>query len=309
MKFVIYPFVNHQSFVKMNLKRNFSRCMKKYKSLVSLGLLSFMLFHCAPPAPNSEAEADPTSPIVIEQTENTIKIDLVAMDRQNGFPTGQNITIDKDIVFNAQKSYQAYPFHDIILPYMKELGLNDASEGTITFHCSDGYAPKQAVSEVFSAKPFLAYQDQSMINAGQAWPDSVNQKFKPYYLVWTNTENATGKLNWPYGLVGITISKVDTSYNPITPKDASVLAGFQLFKAHCIKCHAINKIGGQVGPEFNYPKNITTYWEVEDMWAFVQNPQSYRYNAKMAAIPYLKRTEFDEIITYLKYMEDIKLDE
>jgi cytochrome c2 len=75
-----------------------------------------------------------------------------------------------------------------------------------------------------------------------------------------------------------------------------------------MKCHGINKVGGVMGPEFNYPKNITEYWDTEDIWAFVQNPQSFRYSSSMPAQTDLKREGFDEIIAYLEVMKDYKLD-
>jgi cytochrome c2 len=42
------------------------------------------------------------------------------------------------------------------------------------------------------------------------------------------------------------------------PKENSK-ADYELFKKN-VTCHAINKIGGNMGPELNYPKSVTEYW-------------------------------------------------
>lgn len=108
---------------------------------------------------------------------------------------------------------------------------------------------------------------------------------------------------WPYGLNKIKIDKTNSVYDVIYPIDKEVaMAGFNQFRNHCIKCHSINKIGGNVGPDFNYPKNITEYWEVENIWKYAKNPQSFRYNARMSPITSLTREEFDDIIVYLRYI-------
>ncbi len=103
------------------------------------------------------------------------------------------------------------------------------------------------------------------------------------------------------------IVKVDTVYDPIYPfENHEDVAGFQHFEKYCIKCHSINRIGGNVGPDFNDTKNITEYWDIEHMWAYAKNPQSFRYNAHMAPIEPLTREEFDRIVEYLRYISAVK---
>jgi cytochrome c2 len=79
------------------------------------------------------------------------------------------------------------------------------------------------------------------------------------------------------------------------------MAGYDLFKNRCQTCHAINKIGGKMGPELNYPKSVTTYWKTEDLKAFIQNPASYRNEVKMPNLG-IKPQEATEIVKYLTYM-------
>lgn len=74
-----------------------------------------------------------------------------------------------------------------------------------------------------------------------------------------------------------------------------------------MKCHAINKEGGEMGPEFNYPKNIMEYWSEANIIAFAKNPTAFRINSKMPPVTDLKDEEFVEIVKYLKYISKHKV--
>ena len=91
------------------------------------------------------------------------------------------------------------------------------------------------------------------------------------------------------------------------PIDKNQLAGFELYKKNCMKCHSVNKVGGVMGPEMNVPKNITEYWQTKDIKAFVKNPYSYRYNSKMPPVVNLQDDELDLIVDYLTYMKAYKI--
>lgn len=115
----------------------------------------------------------------------------------------------------------------------------------------------------------------------------------------------------PYGLVKIKIdfAKMNRQFSfPETIQADSLLSeGYQLFEATCGKCHSMNKEGGHVGPELNYPKNITEYRSKEFMKSFVNNPKSYRYNSIMPAMGFSDE-QFDLVYNYLVAMKDYKID-
>lgn len=82
-----------------------------------------------------------------------------------------------------------------------------------------------------------------------------------------------------------------------------MVRGFGLFQRNWGICQALNGVGGQMGPELNYPKNITEYWRsLTDIKAFVKNPTSYRHASKMPVVTHLSNNELDEIARYLQYM-------
>lgn len=213
------------------------------------------------------------------------------------------ITLAQDLFFKEEKSYQAFSLRQTLLPWVEQLA--DTTDLDVIFTCSDGYEPSMPLATVLANEGFLAYQD--LDQTGQPWPDSVAEKFAPYYLVWTHLKGPEAGFHWPYGLVSIRFNQHSTEFAAATPTTEAALPGFALFKNNCMKCHSINKVGGELGPEFNYPQNITEYWDKETIWAFVRAPQSFRYNSKMPPQPGLSREDFDAIYAYLIQMKEQKI--
>ncbi len=183
----------------------------------------------------------------------------------------------------------------------------DTTNAMLVFECTDGYQPAMDYSKLFGpAEGFLVYKDLNEdISAN---PSSIGPKFQPYYLVWDNVKKDDDSFIWPFGVTGMKLISKSYHYRFMYPlKDQSLMKGFNFFINHCIKCHSINKTGGTKGPELNVPKNITEYWKEEDIISFAKNSKAYRYNSKMPAIANLKHADFAEIIAYLKYMKNHKL--
>ena len=50
------------------------------------------------------------------------------------------------------------------------------------------------------------------------------------------------------------------------------MRGFDLFKAHCVRCHSINQQGGRIGPDLNAPKSIVSYRPKKMIKAYTDMP-------------------------------------
>lgn len=242
-----------------------------------------------------------------EKERNALSLNLTDLVKEQKMPQEEVVNIQFDHFFKTSKTYRAYSFNELLKPYLEQLGIDSTSNAVVTFHCTDGYKPTKKVNELLTGEGYLAFRDEGVDQAKRYWPDSISGKFSPFYLVWENVPYGDQSFTWPYGLYKIQINKVDELFNPIYPQDDSkAAAGFELFKENCLKCHSINKIGGEMAPDLNYPKSITSYWATEDIWGFVKDPQSYRYNAKMPPATNLTRAEFDEIMEYLNFVKTIK---
>jgi len=221
--------------------------------------------------------------------------------------TAVNVTVKYDHFFKTAKKYKGYLLSRILDSFTKAT-LFDTSNAMVLFECGDGYRPVMELSKIFgNRKGYLAYRDEEQPN-GKNWPDSLESKFPPYYLVWDDVPKDDQSFMWPYGLTEIKIiSSVDPGFMAIYPGDNLIAqSGFKLFRDNCMKCHSINKIGGSMGPEFNIPKNITEYWKKEEIIAFAKAPSSYRYNSRMPPITTISDSDFESIISYLIYMKTHK---
>lgn len=252
-------------------------------------------------------QTEKSSELIVNGDFQSIEVSLEDLFESGQFPKDTIITIEHDEFFKKKKSYKAYPLAPILAPLLAKV--KDTTNLRVTFTCTDGYAPNMNLSKVIQNKAFLAVQDLDQAAAGKDWADTLANKFRPYYLVWPGTKEGDASFAWPYGLAEVSIASFFHDFADAFPlHNKAAQKGFTLFQIHCMKCHSVNKIGGVMGPEFNYPKSITEYWKKEDMYNFMRNPQSYRYSAKMPAVG-LSQGEFDEIYSYLREMKDEKKDE
>ena len=260
----------------------------------------FLLAACESKPPVSLPE--PTTNADIE----TLPVDGLQFDLLQLLPPAewealaQEVKVIADPVFKADKIYRAIPLSEIWTEILPKLG--DTTGMQVDLVCADGYAPTMPLSKMLSGTGFLAFRDQEMTGK-QPWSDSLLAKFEPFYLVWPEVNGDTHHWSWPYGLTLLRFKSFEEAFAGIFPVDApAVQPGFQLFKETFLKCHSINKIGGNMGPELNFPKNITAYWQKEDIWSFIRHPQSFRYNSKMPGVPTLEREQFEAIYAYLQYI-------
>lgn len=228
-------------------------------------------------------------------------------------PEAQTVKVEDDPVFHTTKSYKAIPLREILdtfLPAYKQL---DIKQAQIVFECEDGYNPSMSLEKVLGKQAYLAISDLDAPK-GEEWtkPKKGNQEMKiaPFYVVYTDVPAQDITFKWPYNLVKISLSATSKELAVLFPKeDDTQVKGFELFKVNCLTCHSLNKVGGKMGPELNYPKSVTEYWQVEHIKPFVKNPTSYRNECKMPAVTHLSDKELDEIVSYLQYMAKHKIKE
>lgn len=224
---------------------------------------------------------------------------LTGMDSLS-WPRDTTVNIAVDPVFKTAKVYQGMPLAKVLAQLLMDV--SDTSDLRVSFVCVDGYAPDMPLSRVLGQTAVLARRDATL-PAGQDWPDSLRRRFAPFYLVWPNVDPNDHRYAWPYGVFEIRINTFAQAFGAAYPhNNPTAQAGFKIFQQECMKCHAVNQVGGVMGPEFNHPKNISTYWRKEDLWAFAKNPQSYRISSTMPAQTELTRADFEKIYAYLRYM-------
>lgn len=267
------------------------------KALVYACCFSAVLFflRCAsvskPPAPAAPAGPGANQPM--------LRIDLT---KAPVLPPSETVEIDYDEYFKKTgKRYAAVSLRAVLAAAVREHAF-DTSGAIVAFECSDGYAPTMPLSRAWAGKGYLATRDLSA-PPGKNWPDGLEQSFTPYYLVWDELAPGAKDYVWPYGLTALRLLDGKNAFEKVFPLGAPhVEKGFALFRDNCMKCHALNRTGGTMGPEFNIPRNITEYWTEQNIAAFARAPRSFRVSSQMPAMDHLSDAEFQEILAYLKFM-------
>lgn len=281
--------------------------MKLISSIVII--ISLLLISCQPQSNSTTSKAEAATNSDTTTIESTPEIfrDLAEDQAKGLFTEAIDVQVAYDPVFTTPKRYKAIPF----IPYLEKV-LSEEQLDTagleLVFICKDGYNPSMPISKVLAHQPYLAIQDLDAPE-GELWMDTLQGLWWPYYLVWPDHDKGDKGYTWPYGLSFIRLINAEAEFKDLFPYDnAEMVAKFQIYKEKCLKCHAVNRIGGVMGPEFNIPKNITEYWTREDIMAFARNPQSYRVNARMAALPNITDEDLNAVVDYLEYMKEHKVE-
>ena len=213
-----------------------------------------------------------------------------------------------DPYYKRPKRFRALPLRRVL-----EAGfLGDAALASreFVFRAKDGYAVYFRGALAVTDGGYVAFEDLD----APAWEPIGPQRANPapFYVVWSQTSQ--GDLEAfprPWQLVKIEMVRFDVAYphtNPGLSAADPAMAGYDLFRDRCFKCHAINREGGRVGPDLNVPLNVLEYRPVEQVRAYVKNPLAFRYGS-MPAHPDLTDAHLDALIAYLQAMKTRKHDE
>ncbi len=175
---------------------------------------------------------------------------------------------------------------------------------------SDGYAVPVEGARLFEAGGYIAFQDLEVPGFEPIGPRKVSPA--PSYLVWTgsNQQNLDTHPR-PWQLVTFEQASFETLYPHVVPSgelaQSPAMHGLGVFRDHCIKCHAINREGGRVGPDLNVPQSIVEYRSEPQIRAYIQDPSTFRYGL-MPAHPTLTDRDLDGLIGYFRAMSERKHD-
>jgi cytochrome c2 len=243
----------------------------------------------------------------IEQTANVqpeIVLDLVDLQSKNKLGKDTVVTVSNDPVYHKTKKYHAV---NALLLLKNEIDLSkvDIKNTLIVFECIDGYKPEMPLELFLKTKPFLAFKDVDAPK-GSNWEKIIKNgnemNADPFYLIYTSAPTENQEYKWPYNVIKFHLESKNKNIEVLQPKDdETAMKGFVLYQKQCITCHAINGIGGEMGPELNYPKSVTEYWKENELIDYIVDPASFRNKAKMPTLGITKQ-ESQEIVSYLKYM-------
>lgn len=210
-----------------------------------------------------------------------------------------------DPYYQRQKRFRALPLRAVLAA-----GFGQASaDEHYVLRARDGYTVPLAGRRLLEDGGYLAIEDLDAPGWQPIGPQQANPG--PYYLVWRKPEQQELETHpRPWQLASIEIRPFaavfpHTDPGPEAPDAAR--RGHATFAELCVRCHAVNREGGRVGPELNVPRSIVEYRPVEQIKAYIRDPLSFRYG-NMPPHPGLSDDDLDHLIAYFQAMSARKHD-
>jgi mono/diheme cytochrome c family protein len=217
----------------------------------------------------------------------------------------KQVTEVADPVYKQPQTYETVAL-SALLDASKPADVASLDGMRLIFQTVDGYRARATMDTMRALDGRLALRDLGA-EPGRTWRAIPGKPAgftpAPFYLVWSSTNP---DLPWPYAVTAIEVWKTEPVDLTAPGVDATARAGHAIFRTRCLSCHAVNGMGGAVGPELNVPANITEYWNRAALKQFILNPASIRRNARMPTLTGLSNTDVDAVIAYLRHMKGLK---
>ncbi len=214
-----------------------------------------------------------------------------------------------DPYYKAPKTWRAMPMAPLLRAAFPKQAEQLASLDFI-LSASDGYAVPITGARLMEPGAYVAVEDVEVAGWAPIGPGQVNPG--PFYVVWREPHQQDKEVYpRPWQLASIAIARFEQTHAHTLPtglpKGDMAWEGFELFKAQCVRCHAMNREGGRVGPELNVPQSITEYRPEAQIRAYIKNPLTFRYG-NMPAFEHLSEAQLDQLMAYLRVMRERKHD-
>lgn len=231
---------------------------------------------------------------------------------QRTLSRGQLIAVTKPVTVTAfdpyyqrQKSYRAVPLRDVL---RAGFGSAPSVADEYVVRARDGYAVPMTGDLLLEDGGFLAIADEDAPGWEPIGPQRANPG--PFYLVWSKPAQQDLEAHpRPWQVATFDVARFETVYPHTYPRNvpdgSPARRGFAIFRGECVRCHAMNREGGRVGPDLNVPRSIVEYRPVEQIRAYIRNPESFRYS-NMPAHPSLGDDDLDALVAYFTAMKDEK---
>jgi mono/diheme cytochrome c family protein len=206
-----------------------------------------------------------------------------------------------DPVYKQKRRYQGFWLRDVL----KDLNRGGRPEADVyvRFRCKDGYLPLMPLTRAMGGKGLIAIRDADAPQ-GKDWQplsaNGVSSTPAPSYLVWVSPAGDPEEYPWPYQMVAIELVSSSVALAGLDANGSN--PGRDLFVTHCLKCHAINGVGGTFGPDLNSPCSVTQYWNLRFLSRFIGNASSIRAGTKMPSFDSLPQKDIQAIVGYLQSM-------
>lgn len=176
----------------------------------------------------------------------------------------------------------------------------------IAFKALDSYEAVANLQRLREDGAYLAYEDLDRANG---W-EPIGHKLAdpgPFFLVWANQHQTTANAYpWPWQVAAIDLLRFEHRYPAVVPRGSKPGSperlGFELFRSRCLRCHAMNRQGGKVGPDLNAPQSIVAYRSEKMIKSYIRQASKFRYT-QMPDHPDLTDLDLDNLYRYFKHQD------
>lgn len=258
----------------------------------------------APPASVAE---DPRARLEFRVDGRTVRVlTLEELERAVPPETVENF----DGYYHRAKRFRALRLDRVLDEAFRGVVAGPLRARQFVLRARDGYTVPMAGERLLEPGAYLAVRDVDRPGWEPIGPQRANPG--PVYLVWREPSQVDLETHpRPWQLAVIEVARFETVF-PHTapagePEGSPARRGYAIFTELCIRCHAVNREGGRVGPDLNVPLGITEYRPEEQIRAYVRNPLAFRYGT-MPAHPNLTDGDLDGLVAYFRAMATRKHD-
>lgn len=212
-----------------------------------------------------------------------------------------------DPYYGKTKTFRALPFEKVMKLGFKGTTVDDRE---VVLRARDGYTVPMRPALASEPGSYVAIEDLDAPSWEPIGPQRANPG--PFYFVWKEPSQQNLETHpRPWQLAQIEIARFEVKFPHLVPRGepagGPAQKGFALFRDRCVRCHALNREGGRVGPDLNVPKNVLEYRTEAEVRAYVKNPLALRYG-NMPPHPDLGEGDLDALVAYLSAMKSRKFD-
>ena len=238
---------------------------------------------CKPKGPDSSGEK------LVFLDEGKVVTELTLAELESKIPSETFTAFDP--YYGRPKTFRALPFDKVLA-----LGFpgKTLAERELLLKAKDGYTVPMRPSLVAEHGSYVAIADVDVPAWEPIGPQRANPA--PAYFVWkepAQQDLETHPRPWQLATV--------------EPETSPAFAGFRIYRERCVRCHAMNREGGRVGPELNVPLNVLEYRPEAQVRAYIKNPLTFRYG-NMPPHPDLGEKDLDALVAYFGAMKTRKFD-